>query len=260
LTRATQANLSPIWGLSLAGGLSDLLAEPAEHLASVTVDGVEHAVERVRDPARIAAISEAIGSDDVLIADGHHRYGVARSYRDEMRAETGGSHGLAEDTLAFISELSVEQLSVEAIHRLYRDTSLEELTSHLSTRFELRDAEEPDDSTLKEMEQRRALFLVTPGGGRWLTPRDGAFDHLRSIDGAWLEDVLSDLDHQVSYQHCVRHVVDAVRDGEAVAGVLIRPVSVAEIQRTAREGDLMPPKSTFFTPKLRTGLVVRGLA
>jgi uncharacterized protein (DUF1015 family) len=43
------------------------------------------------------------------------------------------------------------------------------------------------------------------------------------------------------------------------AAVLIRPVSVAEIQRTAREGLLMPPKSTFFTPKLQTGLVIRSL-
>ena len=259
LTRSTQANLSPIWGLSLAGGLSDLLAEPAEHLSSVTVEGVEHVVERVRDAGRIAAISEAIGSDDVLIADGHHRYGIARSYRDEVRAETGGSHGLAEDTLAFISELSVGQLSVEAIHRLYQGTSVEELTSHLSTRFELHEAEGPNDSTLKEMERRGALFLVAPGGGWWLTPRDGAFDHMRGIDGAWLEEALADLDHRVTYQHGVRHVVDAVGNGDAVAGVLIRPVSVAEIQRTAREGDLMPPKSTFFTPKLRTGLVVRSV-
>ena len=47
--------------------------------------------------------------------------------------------------------------------------------------------------------------------------------------------------------------------GAAVGAILIRPVSVAEIERTAREGALMPPKSTFFTPKLRTGLVIRSL-
>ena len=68
-----------------------------------------------------------------------------------------------------------------------------------------------------------------------------------------------DLDHRVTYQHGVDHVVDAVTSGAAVAAVLIRPVSVAEIERTAREGALMPPKSTFFTPKLRTGLVIRSL-
>ena len=56
LTRATNANLSPIWGLSLAGGLTELLTAPAEPVGSVTVDGVEHSVERVTDPERVAAI------------------------------------------------------------------------------------------------------------------------------------------------------------------------------------------------------------
>jgi uncharacterized protein (DUF1015 family) len=92
-----------------------------------------------------------------------------------------------------------------------------------------------------------------------LRPRPGAFDGVRSLDGAWLEHALGDVDHSVSYQHGVDHVVGAVRAGAAVAAVLIRPVSVAEIERTAREGALMPPKSTFFTPKLRTGLVVRSV-
>ena len=89
LTRATRCNLSPIWGLSLAGGLTDLLTPAAEPMGSVTVDGVEHSVERVTDPERISAIRDAIGSDDVLIADGHHRYGIARTYRDEVRRSTG---------------------------------------------------------------------------------------------------------------------------------------------------------------------------
>ena len=78
LTRATDANLSPVWGLSLAGGLTDLLAEPAEPVGAVTVDGVDHIVERVTDPDRVAAITAPGRIDDVLIADGHHRYGIAR--------------------------------------------------------------------------------------------------------------------------------------------------------------------------------------
>ena len=86
LTRATTTNLSPVWGLSLASGLTALLSEPGEPLASVTVDGVAHVVERVTDPDRIRAIADKIGTDDVLIADGHHRYGISRTYRDEVRA------------------------------------------------------------------------------------------------------------------------------------------------------------------------------
>ena len=85
------------------------------------------------------------------------------------------------------------------------------------------------------------------------------FAGVRDLDGARLEHALQGFDHDVSYQHGVDEVVDAVTSGDAAAAVLIRPVSVAEIRRTATEGLLMPPKSTFFTPKLRTGLVVRPL-
>ena len=65
---------------------------------------------------------------------------------------------------------------------------------------------------------------------------------------------------EVTYQHGLDEVIAAVDKGDATAAVLIRPVSVAEIERTAREGLLMPPKSTFFTPKLRTGFVIRELS
>jgi uncharacterized protein (DUF1015 family) len=261
LTRAAQANLSPVWGLSLAAGLTELLAEPGEPISSVTVDGVEHIVERVADPDRIEAIATLVGSDDVLIADGHHRYGISRTYRDEVRAANGGRPSAADDTLAFVSELVADQLSVEAIHRLYHDVSDEELVAALDTVFERSDAGTPDGTTLATMEREGVLCLVSPDGtAQWLSARPGAFDSVRSLDGAWLEHALADVDHTVTYQHGLDHVVDAVTSGAASAAVLIRPVSVGEIERTAREGVLMPPKSTFFTPKLRTGLVVRSLA
>jgi uncharacterized protein (DUF1015 family) len=260
LTRATQANLSPVWGLSLADGLTALLAEPGEPVASVTVDGVEHVVERVSDPQRVRAIADKIGSDDVLIADGHHRYGISRTYRDEVRAANGDHPNPADDTLAFVNELVADQLSVEAIHRLYRDVSFDDLVSALDTSFDRSDAGSPDDSTLATMDDEGVLCLIGPeGAAQWLRARPGAFDGVRSLDGAWLEHALADVAHSVSYQHGVDLVVDAVTSAAATAAVLIRPVSVAEIQRTAREGALMPPKSTFFTPKLRTGLVVRSL-
>ncbi len=260
LTRATQANLSPVWGLSLASGLTALLAAPGEPVASVTVEGVEHVVERVNDPERIRAIADLIGSDDVLIADGHHRYGISRTYRDEVRAANGDRPNPADETLSFVSELVADQLSVEAIHRLYHDVAFDDLVAALDADFERIDAGRPDGATLARMDSEGRLCLVGPdGGAQWLQPRAGAFDGVRALDGAWLEHTLAGLEHAVSYQHGVDHVVDAVTSGVATAAVLIRPVSVAEIERTAREGALMPPKSTFFTPKLRTGLVVRSL-
>jgi uncharacterized protein (DUF1015 family) len=260
LTRATEANLSPIWGLSLASGLTELLAEAGEAISAVTVDGVEHVVERVSDPARIEAIADLVGSDDVLIADGHHRYGISRTYRDEVRSANGNQPSPADETLAFVSELVADQLSVEAIHRLYHDVPYDDLLAALDVVFERSDAGRPDAATLATMEREGVLCLVAPDGrAQWLSPRPGAFDSVRALDGAWLEHALADVGHSVTYQHGVDHVVDAVTSGTTTAAVLIRPVSVAEIERTAREGVLMPPKSTFFTPKLRTGLVIRSL-
>jgi len=259
LTRATEANMSPIWGLSLAAGLTSLLTEPGERLGSVTADGVTHTVERVTSTERVAAISAMVWSEDVLIADGHHRYGVARSYRDEVTGRANAAP--AELTLAFISELVEEQLSVEAIHRVYRDISFDDLESALSLGFEITPSGRVSAGTLAEMDARGALCLMSPDGeGRWLTPRPGAFDDLRALDGLWLEHLLDDTSASVSYQHGVDelHTLMAL-DDSVTAAVLIRPVSVAEIERTAREGLLMPPKSTFFTPKLLTGLVVRPL-
>jgi len=260
LTRATKANLSPVWGLSLATGLTDLLTEPGEPLSAVTVDGVEHVVERVSDPERVRAIAAAVGSDDVLIADGHHRYGISRTHRDEVRAANGDVASPADETLSFVSELVADQLSVEAIHRLYTGISRDDLVAALDRFFIRSDAGTITPSTLATMDAEGVLALVGPDRSiEWLTPRPGAFDDVRALDGAWLEHALADVAHDVSYQHGVDHVAEIVDAGDAVAGVLIRPVSVAEIERTAREGLLMPPKSTFFTPKLRTGLVVRSL-
>jgi len=144
---------------------------------------------------------------------------------------------------------------------LYDGVSRNELIAALDVRFERSPAGEVGSATLAAMEERGALCLVAPDGtGEWLTPRDGSFDRIRALDSLWLEDTLAGLDHRVTYQHGVELVVDAVRSGDAVAAILIRPVSVAEIERTARERLLMPPKSTFFTPKLRTGLVIRSVA
>lgn len=261
LTRAARANTSPIWGLSLAADLTRLLAEPGEPVGSVTVDGVTHAVERVTATERVSAIRAMVWSDDVLIADGHHRYGVARRYRDEVRTDEG-DESPAELTLAFISELVADQLSVEAIHRVYRDISFDDLVDALSVGFDVTDAGGISPGTLAEMEEREALCLVAPDGqGMWLTPKPGAFDDLRSLDGLWLEHLLDDTSASVTYQHGVHELYTLMTTDDSVTGaVLIRPVSVDEIERTAREGVLMPPKSTFFTPKLLTGLVLRPLS
>lgn len=259
LTRTTEANLSPVWGLSLTAGLTDVLRDEAELVGSCTDElGVVHTVERVTDPARVATIREAVSGSPVLIADGHHRYAISRTYRDERRA--GDGRGPWDLTLTYVGELVEEQLSIDAIHRLYHGIGADQLADVLSADFDVTPAGPIDPTFAHQMVARGALCLVRPDGtGSWLTARPGAFDTVRSLDGAWLEHALAATDVEVTYQHGVANVVDIVGTGGASAGVLIRPTSIEEIRRTADEGRLMPPKSTFFTPKLRTGLVIRPL-
>ena len=199
----------------------------------MTVDGVEHVVERVTDAERIAAIRSTSAGDDVLIADGHHRYSVARTFRDECAARTGRRDTPAEATLAFVGELVAEQLSVEAIHRLYSGVSFERLLAALAEHFELAPAAPPAPATLAEMVDQGRLVLVAPdGSAEWLT-RPGAFDGIRALDGAWLEHAVAGSGADVDYQHGLDEVARRSSDGRATAAVLIRPVDIAEIERTA---------------------------
>ena len=260
LTRATMTNLSPVWGLSLTAGLTELLRAPGELLGTVTTEGVTHTIERVSDPARVAAISQAVSSNDVVIADGHHRYAISRTFRDEQRTADTGSNGSAELTMTYVGELIEEQLSVEAIHRLYIGIDFAALQATFEQFFSFVPAGKVVASITYDMQDKGALVLIDDqGNGTFMIPRPEMFAGIRDLDGARLEHSLANVSHDVSYQHGVGLVVDIVASGKAAAGVLIRPVTVAEIQRTADEGLLMPPKSTFFTPKLRTGPVIRPL-
>jgi len=256
LTRATRHNLSPVWGLSLTTGLSGLLAQPGRVFATATADGVHHVAEAVTDPDRISAICGAVSSTSVLIADGHHRYAISRTYRDEMRG--AGLPG-SETTMTFVQELVEDQLSVAAIHRLY-DLPHAELRAALATNYDEISEVIAGPSTIAEMDERSCICLVDPDGrGVLLAERSGAFEGVRALDSARLEWTLSTTAHTVAYQHGVENVLHALAEGRAKSAVLIRPVSLEEIRRTADTGELMPPKSTFFTPKLRTGMVLRPL-
>lgn len=259
LTRATLTNLSPVWGLSLSSGLTDLLREPGERVAECTdEDGVHHVIERIDNPDRIRAISQCVAAEPVLIADGHHRYAISRTFRDEARAH-GGPQG-AELTMTYVGELIQEQLSVAAIHRLY-DVEAETLRNALVDFYDFSDAGPVGSHTISVMDEKGCLCLVDKNGtGTYLTPKESALASVRQLDSARLEFALSGLDHTVSYQHGVNEVLQKVQIPTYGAAILIRPVSLEEIRRTAHTGELMPPKSTFFTPKLRTGMVLRPLA
>jgi uncharacterized protein (DUF1015 family) len=262
LTRATATNLSSVWGLSMADGFKALLDLPATVVGSFTDDsGVHHEVARVVDADAIERIGATVGSAPVLIADGHHRYDIARTYQGEQRAAHGGAGGTYDLTMMYVIELAPEALFVQAIHRLLSSVPASfDLPAHLASSFILEAAGPVDAAFAAAVVRHGSLCLVDRDGeGTFLTPRPGAFAGLRDLDSLRLEAALEGVPHEKHYQHGVDRVLAALGAGDAQWGVLLRPVPIAEIRRTATEGALMPPKSTFFAPKPRTGLVIRPL-
>jgi uncharacterized protein (DUF1015 family) len=265
LLRATDANTSAVWGLSLAKGLAalveaDTTAEPLVDV--VDEDSVRHQLWQISAAESTEAIATLVGSAPVVIADGHHRYDTCLTYRDERRAANIGRPGPYDLTLAFVVELAPEQLNVEAIHRLVSGLAAgTDIAEVLASRFELAPAGEVRASIVSRMVERGALCLVHPDGtGTFLTPRADAFADVADLDTARLDATLADIAHDLVFQHGVMAIVNAVTSGRAPAGVLLRPVPVATIESFAHRRELMPPKSTFFAPKPKTGLVVRSLS
>jgi uncharacterized protein (DUF1015 family) len=265
---ATQVNLSPIWGLSAAGGRLAKAVDPSglELLARAVDDvdgGVVHELWRLDDPASVAEITAAVGAQPVLIADGHHRFEVANAYR----ASDGAAPG-AGAILAYLVELAEDELDVHPIHRLLTGVPAGlDLSSALAPWFELSRLEVEDAEALHTaMTDAGGLGLVLPEGFWVAVPRQSTIDAADAdLDSCRLDVAIAGLaaqghDIALRFQHGARIVADVVAKGDADAAVLLRPATVAQIEATGHGGDRMPPKTTFFWPKLRTGLVFRDLS
>jgi uncharacterized protein (DUF1015 family) len=261
LLRSSRANLSAIWGLSLAKGLTDLLPVDQEPLADlVDDDGVRHTVWRIDDPSTCAAIAAAVGEQPVVVADGHHRYETSLAYKREREA-ADGTAGEAGATLAYVVELVEDELTVHGIHRLL--AGLPEgidLVAELAPWFEDAGPPPADQPITTAMVDAGCLTLILPDREVLLRPRPDALADARDLDSSRLDVGLAALPaHELSFQHGVDNVRRAVGSGTAQAGVLLRPATVAQIEATAHGGERMPPKTTFFHPKPKTGLVFRSL-
>ena len=258
LLRATRVNLSPIWGLSMANGLGAALGldDPPDH-AATDDDGVRHELWAIGDVGRVTTIKALVESAPVVIADGHHRYETAHTYRNEQNASTEGPEGLV---MTLVVELSPDQLEVRAIHRLLRGLPDGfRIEDALAPHFEL----SPVESDADQLPQVAGGPLLVTRDGRWvleaLPPTTTAAQH--DLDSSRLDVALAALPpHELTFQHGVREATAAVAAGDAQAAVLLRPATVEQITETGRSRTRMPPKTTFFWPKPRTGMVFRALA
>ncbi|HWE66246.1 MAG TPA: DUF1015 domain-containing protein [Acidimicrobiales bacterium] len=264
LLRATRANLSPIWGLSMAPGLTATFDPTDDEPVADAYDddGVRHQLWVLNDQDSIAAIAAAVAQAPVVIADGHHRYETARAYQAECRAANGDQPGPHDLVLALIVELAEDQLTVGAIHRTISGLPDDlDLTEALSPWFDVVRAGAADERTLGALADSSSLALVTGGAAYLLLPRAEAYEEAgNDLDSSLIAMALSHLPpHESTHRHSVAEATEALESGQAQAAFLLRPVTVAQIEEWAGARRRMPPKTTYFSPKPRTGMVFRSL-
>jgi len=285
LTRATQANLSPIFSLYSDPELRAWRAlEPAtrddEPFGEVTeADGTHNRLWRIADPDVVAAVVESVSEAELLIADGHHRYETARVYADEI-----GGEGAHRYVLMCLVALQDEGLTVFPTHRLVdglQGTDKPELlASTLRECFEIEeiaadDLVPPDDGDEIRMGYmdshfKRAFRLTLKDQAI----ADDALTHMpeayRRLDTAVLEALVlkgplglseDDISHKngLDYARSFQEARELVESGTFDAGFYLRGIPVSQIQAIAAAGVNMPPKSTYFFPKVPTGLLFNPL-
>jgi uncharacterized protein (DUF1015 family) len=294
LLRATGVNTSPVVVLfdDISGSTQDRLAAVAGGPPDLDIsddDGVCHRMWSLPasgdGPASIVAGSllEAGGAAPVTIADGHHRYETALRYRDERRMSRSCDEDPPFDyVLALMLEATRQELTVLPTHRLVRrigSGGAEHLLARAPELFDIEPIESSDAMkaalTGGDAAGGRGRFgLWTRAGGAILTARRDAFAPflpaggvaVRSLDVTLLATALDRLagidadavaDGAVGYTKSAEDAIAAVDTGSgADAAFLLEPTPVVSIEAVAREGDVMPQKSTYFYPKALTGLVI----
>jgi uncharacterized protein (DUF1015 family) len=269
LLRATRANLDPIWVLSLTEGLSKLLVPHRLPLIAYCEDsdGVTHRLFPLTTPKDVAAVSEAVAASPVVLADGHHRFETACAYRDERLAAGLDDPG-AERIMAFTAELADDELSVRPIHRLLLGLGGIDVRAALTGAFTVLDAGANTPDRVVELRARMrdedALGLIDRSGLALLRPTQKVTDTpevLSDVDSIRFDTSVRPAlpDATVTFRSDAAAVAALVEKGTADAAVLLRPVTVAQIRAAAFAGVRMPEKTTFFSPKPRTGIVFRSL-
>ncbi len=294
LLRATGVNTSPVVVLfdDISGSTEDRLAAVAGGPPDLDISDDEGVCHRMWSlpasgdgPASIVAGSllAAGGAAPVTIADGHHRYETALRYRDERRMSRSCDEDPPFDyVLALMLEATRQELTVLPTHRLVRrigSGGAEHLLARAPELFDIEPIESSDAMkaalTGGDAAGGRGRFgLWTRAGGAILTARRDAFAPflpaggvaVRSLDVTLLATALDRLagldadavaDGAVGYTKSAEDAIAAVDTGSgADAAFLLEPTPVVSIEAVAREGDVMPQKSTYFYPKALTGLVI----
>ncbi len=284
LTRATKANLSPIFSLfsdpsgAAWGALAPFTAQPVWG-ESTDDDGTVNRLWRVQDESAIDQVKQALADAELLIADGHHRYETARVYAEEI-----GGEGPHRYVLMCLVALEDPGLTVFPTHRLVRGLGSDRqvaLAEAIRRDFEIESLGNVAELPPEEGDGVRLGYIDSHFRTPWrLTLKDPAIadaalqghaEPYRRLDTAVLEALIlkgalgmtdEDIDHLdgLGYARDDDQALELVQSAEYDAAFFMSPTPVSRVQAVAAAGESMPPKSTYFFPKVPTGLLFNPLS
>jgi uncharacterized protein (DUF1015 family) len=263
LTRATNANLSPIF--SLYDGDAQIAPEGDPWAEVTDGDGTTHRLWRIEN----SDVTEALAGAELLIADGHHRYETARVHHQE---------GGAGHVLMCLVALQDPGLTVFPTHRLLTDLGgdrRDALRETLQRNFDIAEITESEleptgDGAVRmgyvDAHHRRPLMLTLRDPQIAADALPGKPAPYQRLDTAVLEALVlkgalalteDDIDHLngLEYARSAAQARQRVADGTADAAFFMRATPIEQVRDVAAAGESMPPKSTYFFPKVPTGMV-----
>ena len=290
LMEATGCNFSQIYSLYMdeahtTGARLDALSSGKPRY-EFSDSAVTHRMWIVNDREVIKAICADFENRKLYIADGHHRYETALNYRNRRR-EQGTATGGEDYVMMMLVDMEHDGLVVFPTHRLVRglkDFNAEKLLAACGEKFEVTPEEDigTAETNLNDLYlQGKKAFAFYAGGSGWtlLVLKDpGAMDAVlpdkseayRGLDVSVLHSLIlekylgidkENMANQVNltYTRSSAEAVESVKKGESQCAFILNPTRVTEIRDVAAAGEKMPQKSTYFYPKLITGLVMNRL-
>ena len=236
-------------------------------LTAIGTDGLSQTVWPIGGSAHTEEISAALADKPTYLVDGHHRAAAALAYDDEV-GTTGSSQIL-------VAAFASDQLLNRAFHRVIVGRSIDDVLAAVGDRLDHRDLTAASIADPKFTDLAPDEVVLT-GGGRWVAlrlPRTGGEDVVSMLsdldpvrmEDQWLSGVLgidaTAGDHQLRYRPGHTDLFESASATSDEGGVLCvsRPGPVDVVLAAADAGLVMPPKSTYFEPKVRSGVFVRSI-
>lgn len=277
LMRACHANLSPLFLLYAdpAGEIEQIMEgftdKNAPAVDCAETFGSTHRLWCLDDAERNSDIRSLFSTKPLLIADGHHRYETALAFREEMAdtevRDTFSGYGY---TMVNLVRMESPGLAVLAIHRLLGNLAPEQITraiATLSEKFEVKTVKTQADlmAQLERLKGNASAVGMYTGDGVYrllvpTAPQPGQLD-VRLVQEALIKDTfgIERLADHISYTAYADDAVAYVNGGSDRVAILMNPTPVEQVLDVAMAGSTMPQKSTYFYPKMATGLVLNLL-